>query len=165
MDCTLAPTAPAVHMLSLDSQSHCIKRVMLVVSSSALLCACEYSNAAIPEAFKQKLYVVAANEVATHERSIQVETSVANNIEVKTYPIEQYRSGEELIRDNPNCCIVGATPGDHKPPKCFGERFYVVTIEFRSRYHDKSGAAREAKRVRAIGVTRKLKICSSPYWR
>jgi len=142
-----------------------IKHLTILVSLGAALCGCDLSSSEISQEFKQKLYVVAANEVAEHERSIQVETPDGNKVIVNNYPIERYRSGNDLIRDNPDCCIIGSTPGEHKSPKCIGERFYVVTINFRARYRDQAGPWRKARRTRAIGVARNLKLCSSPYWR
>ena len=112
----------------------------------------------------EALVMAAANYIAEQNQRVAVHEDVFNrsngrSIQITPYPQIPYADGAALIRENPDCCVVGADWSDTPEPSCARGPFEVVGVQYRARYLDGAGVQQEQVIRRRVAVNHRGNVC------
>ena len=131
----------------------------MFVRGIAVLLACALAACMPPRVPDEQIVLAAADHVAATNYRVAIQRPLPGAVQLLHFDQIPYANGAELMRENPGCCFLGYAGGDTPRPSCVFPIFEVVTIRYRARYLDETGAQRDKLIERALAVGRNGQVC------
>jgi len=92
-----------------------------------------------------------------HQKRLQFKQTADGKAEAWYLNLIPYESIDEFRRANPNCCSIGARPGDDYTEPTFVRRLFglvseIIVIDYLERYIDDQGNQRTQRVTRQVSV-------------